>query len=76
MYFGSRDLEIHNECFSSGGAFTDGSHRKCVQKQQAVLLAAAIDLGQPKVDMAALWQAASEDERREALFGHLSALYI
>lgn len=55
-----------------------GSHDKCacVQKQQAVLLAAAIDLGQPKADMVALWQAVAEEERREALFGHLSALYI
>lgn len=48
----------------------------CMQKQGAVLLAAAIDLGNMKADMVALWQAAAEEESREALFGHLTSVHI
>ena len=43
----------------------------CMQKQETVFMAAAIDLGQPTVDIAAMWQAAAEEERRDALFGHI-----
>lgn len=49
---------------------------KFMQKQEALLLACAIDLGQPTADMTALWQLAAEEERREELFGHLSAMSI
>lgn len=49
---------------------------ECMQKQQALLLAASIDLAQPKADMTTLWRAAAEEEKREALFGHLSTLFL
>lgn len=48
----------------------------CMQKQEAVLMASAIDLAHTKADMTALWQAAALEERREALFSHLTRMYI
>ena len=47
-----------------------------MQKQQALMLAAAIDLALPSADMPALWRTAAEEERREELFGHLNSLYF
>jgi hypothetical protein len=42
-----------------------------MQVQHGLLQSCTIDLGLPLPDSARLWQAASDEERQEALFGHL-----
>lgn len=40
-----------------------------MQVQHALMLTSSFDLGLPQPDVAALWQAAAAEERRDALFG-------
>lgn len=47
-----------------------------MQVQHAILMASAIDLGVPAPDMTGLWQAAAEEERREALFGQFAHMFM
>jgi hypothetical protein len=42
-----------------------------MQLQHGLLQACSVDLGLPLADSARLWQAAADEERHEALFGHI-----
>lgn len=48
----------------------------CMQKQQALIKPASIDLALPSADMSELWQTTAEEQRHEELCGHLTSLYF